>query len=178
VYIGCESGDDAVLSAIQKGETYQTSMEALTKLRDAGIKRSVMILLGLGGKEYSTQHALQSAKLANEAQPEFLSMLTTSFPRGKKRVEEGYLKQSDSTSSFEELSPRDILAELEVFLDASNIPHDGKTIFRSDHASNYLVLKGRLGRDRDKMLKQVRTVLDASPEYDVYHLRPEWARGL
>lgn len=178
VYVGCESGDDAVLSAIQKGETYQTSLDALSKLRDAGIKRSVMILLGLGGKEYSTQHALNSAKLSNEAQPEYLSMLTTSFPRGKKRVEEGYMNHSGSTSSFQELSPRDILAELEAFLDAVNIPHDGKTIFRSDHASNYLVLKGRLGRDRDKMLDQVRTVLNAPSEYDVYNLRPEWARGL
>jgi len=178
VYIGCESGDDAVLSAIQKGETYQTSMEALNKLRDAGIKRSVMILLGLGGKQYSTQHALNSAKLATEAQPEFLSMLTTSFPRGKKRLEEGYLNHSGSMSSFQELSPREILAELELFLDAVNIPHSGKTIFRSDHASNYLVLKGRLGRDRERMLDQVHTVLNAPTEYDVYNLRPEWARGL
>jgi radical SAM superfamily enzyme YgiQ (UPF0313 family) len=82
VYVGCESGCNDVLDAIAKGETYDTSLEQLTKLQQAGIKRSIMILLGLGGTRYSTQHAIESAHLASASQPEFLSVLTTSFPRG------------------------------------------------------------------------------------------------
>jgi len=177
VYVGCESGDNVVLSAVRKGETYQTSLDALKKLNDAGIKRSVMILLGLGGKEHSERHAINSAKLCSHAEPEYLSVLTTSFPWGKDRVGEGYKNNEGSKSIFEELTPRESLMELERFMSTIDIPNN-RTIFRSDHASNYLVLKGRLGRDKGKLLGQLRTVLDAPPESDAQNLRPEWARGL
>lgn len=177
VYIGCESGDDTVLAAVSKGETYKTSIDALSKLKEAEMKRSVMILIGLGGKALSTQHALRSASLCNEAQPEYLSLLTVSFPRGKARVEEGYSKLStdaSNKSSFEEVSVMESLEEIRVFLNATNIPRDGKTVFRSDHASNYLVLKGRLGRDKDKLLTELQSVLDG----DDKNIRPERLRGL
>lgn len=177
VYVGCESGDNVVLSAVNKGETYQSSLDALTKLGDAGIKRSVMILLGLGGKEHSERHAVNSAKLCSHAEPEYLSILTTSFPRGKSRVEEGYDLNDESDSVFEELSPRESLVELKRFLSAVELPKN-RTIFRSDHASNYLVLKGRLGRDKGKLLSQLHKVLESPPECDEQNLRPEWARGL
>lgn len=173
VYVGCESGDNFILENIQKGETFDTSLDALTKLKDAGIKRSVMILLGLGGKLHSEKHALNSALLCSKSQPEFLSVLTTSFPRGKERIEKGF-----SGTSFIELSPRESLSELEEFLDAIDIPHKGKTVFRSDHSSNYLVLKGRLGRDKERLLSEIQHILDSSPEDDQYNLRPEWARDL
>ena len=97
VYVGCESGSDTVLSAVEKGETFESSLDALSKLRDAGIKRSVMILIGLGGKAYSEEHASRSAALCSASEPEFLSLLTTSFPRGKGRVEEGYANVQDGT---------------------------------------------------------------------------------
>jgi len=193
VYVGCESGDNDVLNAIQKGETYDTSLEQLTKLQEAGIKRSIMILLGLGGKLYSEQHAIASAKLASASQPEFLSVLTTSFPRGLDRIEEGYQQHlllknrqaapnnvadsSTPTPAFEPLTARESLRELQLLLQHTDIKTN-KTVFRSDHASNYLVLKGRLGRDKDKLLQQVTSVLEAPEEEDVYNLRPEWARGL
>ena len=93
-------------------------------------------------------------------------------------MEEGYSKNEDCKGPFDELTAREILAELEAFLDSVDIPHGGKTIFRSDHASNYLALKGRLGRDKDRMLEELRTILDAPPEDDPFNLRPEWARGL
>ena len=180
VYVGCESGSDTVLSAIDKGETYKSSLDALTKLHDADIKRSVMILVGLGGTEYSNEHAKQSAALCSEAQPEYLSLLTTSFPRGRGRVEEGYnkLQGSDnmtSSCSFQELTTLESLEEMKVFLEAVDIPCEGsRTIFRSDHASNYLVLKGRLGRDKERLLAELQTVLDG----DESKVRPEWLRGL
>lgn len=179
VYVGCESGDDTVLSAVQKGETFDTSLDALTKLKEAGMKRSVMILIGLGGKALSSQHALQSAALCSVAQPEYLSLLTVSFPRGKSRVMEGYniignKPDQSNPFSFEELSVTETLEEIKEFLTAVDIPRDGKTIFRSDHASNYLVLKGRLGRDKDKLLLELESVLDG----DDSNIRPEWLRGL
>lgn len=182
VYIGCESGNDVVLRAVQKGETYQSSLEALTKLQKAGIKRSVMILLGLGGKSLSLHHAHDSAKLCNAAIPEYLSVLTTSFPRGLKRIEQGYTEEDksddDESLLFEPLSARENLQELKCFLEAIDMPNTNKTIFRSDHASNYLVLKGRLGRERERLLDELAAVLDAPEQDDVYNLRPEWARGL
>lgn len=176
VYVGCESGDDTVLEAVSKGETYDTSIDALAKLKEAGLKRSVMILVGLGGKALSMQHALHSAKLCSEAQPEYLSLLTVSFPRGKARVEEGYnnIEIGTPNSSFEEVSVMESLEEIKMFLSAVDIPREGKTIFRSDHASNYLVLKGRLGRDKDRLLEQLQVALDG----DDSNIRPEWSRGL
>ena len=82
VYVGAESGDDQVLAAVDKGETYATTCESLDKLGAAGITRSVMILNGLGGKALSMQHAENSARLANAMQPEYLSTLVVSFPHG------------------------------------------------------------------------------------------------
>lgn len=175
VYVGCESGDDIVLSAIQKGETFDTSFDALHKLEQAGIKRSIMILLGLGGRELSTKHAQNSALLCSKVKPEYLSMLTTSFPRGKQRMEKGYQLQN---VEFYDLTPREILQELQVFLTSIDLPRNAKTIFRADHASNYLPLKGRLGRDKEKLIGQLKQVLDAPPEEDQYNLRSESSRGL
>eukprot|EP00571_Detonula_confervacea_P006857 CAMPEP_0172316310 /NCGR_PEP_ID=MMETSP1058-20130122/27753_1 /TAXON_ID=83371 /ORGANISM="Detonula confervacea, Strain CCMP 353" /LENGTH=272 /DNA_ID=CAMNT_0013030587 /DNA_START=328 /DNA_END=1146 /DNA_ORIENTATION=+ len=179
VYVGCESGSDTVLSAIEKGETFETSLDALTKLKDAGINRSIMILIGLGGKAYSNDHAIHSAALCSAARPEFLSLLTTSFPRGMGRVEEGYMSiqkddEDNMLPSFEELSTIETLEEMKIFLESLTIPREAKTIFRSDHASNYLVLKGILGRDKDKLLAELQLVLDG----DESNLRPEWLRGL
>lgn len=171
VYVGCESGNDTILKAVNKGETYESSLDALNKLQAAGIKRSIMILLGLAGAEYSTVHAIDSARLASETTPEFLSVLTTSFPRGMDRVQRGY------NGTYQALTPRQGLEELRTFLDHIDITTN-RTVFRSDHASNYLVLKGRLGRDRQKLLDQLNSILKAPPEDDVHNLRPEWARGL
>ena len=80
VYVGAESGDDEVLAKISKGETFASTLDALNKLQQAGIKRSVMILNGLGGETLTQQHALNSARLMNEAQPEFLATLVVSLP--------------------------------------------------------------------------------------------------
>jgi len=171
VYVGCESGSNKVLEAVNKGETYDSSLDALTKLQEAGIKRSIMILLGLGGIEFSQVHAVDSARLASESAPEFLSVLTTSFPRGMDRVQQGY------SGTYQQLTPRQGLQELRLFLDHIDITTN-RTVFRSDHASNYLILKGRLGQDKEKLLNQLDAVLDAPPEEDAMNLRPEWARGL
>lgn len=165
VYVGAESGDDTVLEKIHKGENYASTVSALEKLAFAGIKRSVMILNGLGGQIYSPQHAENSARLANEVQPEYLATLVVSFPKGEDRLR----------AVFPEWSPLDQLGlfkEMEQFLSRLELR---RTIFRSDHASNWLVLKGTLGADKDRLLAQVRQAI-TSPESA--HLRPAWARGL
>ncbi|MCM8855030.1 MAG: radical SAM protein [Candidatus Thiodiazotropha sp.] len=166
VYVGCETGDDLVLERVNKGETWQTSLDALLKLQQAGIRRSVMILNGLGGARYSEQHALNSASLMNESQPEYLATLVVSFPKGQQRLQQGY------AGEFQMLNLRQLLEEMEVMLSSLNLE---KTIFRSDHASNYLILKGVLNKDKERLLNQVRTAL-ANPESTSF--RAEWQRGL
>lgn len=165
VYVGCESGDDVVLDKINKRETFATSLSALQKLGDAGIRRSVMILNGLGGKVYSAQHALNSAKLMNAAQPEFLSTLVVSFPLGEERFRERFV-------DYQALSQQELFMELRYLIDNLDLK---KTVFRSDHASNYLVLKGKLGLDKNSILNKLDLAI-ASPQN--VSLREEWQRGL
>ena len=165
VYVGAESGDDAVLTRIDKGETFDSSREALDKLGDAGIKRSVMILNGLGGVDLSRQHAENSAALINATQPEFLATLVVSFPLGEERFRANF-------PDWRELSVSELMREMELFLSRLELT---QTVFRSDHASNWLILKGTLGRDKERLLAQLRAAI-AAPE--AAPLRPAWARGL
>ncbi|ALO34204.1 radical SAM protein [Colwellia sp. MT41] len=170
MYIGCESGDDEVLALIEKGETYQSSLIALNKIKQAGIKSSVMILNGLGGPELSRQHAINSAKLMNEAQPNYLSTLVVSFPLGEQRFAVKFSQAS--LQPFRQLTQQELFSEMEVLLSELELE---KTIFRSDHASNYLVLKGVLGHDKEALLGQVRQALQ---QPSTANLRQEWQRGL
>ncbi|WP_018266810.1 radical SAM protein [Methylosinus sp. LW4] len=165
VYVGAESGDDDVLARVQKGETFASSRDALEKLGAAGIKRSVMILNGLGGAALSEAHAENSAALINAAQPEFLATLVVSFPKGEARFR----------ADFPDFAPLDVpglLREMERFLSRLELR---RTVFRSDHASNWLVLRGTLGADKPRLLEQLRAAI-AAPE--AAPLRPAWARGL
>ncbi len=170
MYIGCESGDDEVLALIEKGETYQSSLIALNKIKQAGMKSSVMILNGLGGPELSRQHAINSAKLMNEAQPNYLSTLVVSFPLGEQRFADKFIQAS--LQPFRQLTQQELFTEMEVLLSELELE---KTIFRSDHASNYLVLKGVLGSDKEALLNQVRLALHQPGDVN---LRQEWQRGL
>ncbi|WP_226470909.1 radical SAM protein [Dechloromonas denitrificans] len=165
VYVGAESGDDQVLAAVKKGETFETTREALDKLGAAGITRSVMILNGLGGKIYSSQHAENSARLANATQPEYLATLVVSFPTGEQRFRADF-------PGWEPLGQPELFCEMEQFLSRLELK---RTVFRSDHASNWLILKGTLGADKERLLNQVRQAI-ASPGQAP--LRPAWARGL
>ncbi|MEZ5448691.1 MAG: radical SAM protein [Thiolinea sp.] len=166
VYVGCESGDDTVLAAIQKGETYASSLAALQKIKAAGIKSSVMILNGMGGRRYSEAHAVHSAQLMNEAQPEYLATLVVTFHKGPERVQAGY------QGEYQALQPPELFREIQLMLETLQLE---RTIFRSDHASNYLVLKGVLNKDRERLLQ---TVEQALRQPGSVCLRPEWMRGL
>jgi radical SAM superfamily enzyme YgiQ (UPF0313 family) len=165
VYVGAESGDDEVLARVNKGETQESTREALDKLQQAGISRSVMILNGLGGSTLSEQHADNSARLINATQPEFLATLVVSFPKGEARFRQGF-------PDWQPLPERGLFIEMERLLRQLELR---RTVFRSDHASNLLILKGTLGADRERLLQQVRSAIER-PEQAA--LRPAWARGL
>ena len=164
-YIGAESGDDEVLQRVNKGETFESTRAALDKLGAAGITRSVMLLNGLGGRLLTGQHAKNSARLANATQPEFLATLVVSFPQGEQRFRQGF-------PEWEPLNQQELFSEMEQFLQTLDLK---RTVFRSDHASNWLVLKGVLGAEKERLLQQVRTAI-AQPQ--AAGLRPDWQRGL
>ncbi len=166
LYVGIESGDDQVLEMVNKGETGNSTLKNLQKLKEAGIKMSVMIINGLGGKLYSDQHAINSAKVVNAIQPEYLSTLVLSFPYGIDHF------KSRFKGIYNEMNITELLEEQLLFISHTELD---KVVFRSDHASNYLTLKGILGRDKEHMLDQLRNAI-----YDPKKasLREEWQRGL
>ena len=151
---------------INKSETYDSTINGISKARSAGIKCSVMIINGLGGKEFTKQHAENSAKLINEIQPEYLSTLVLSFPFGRKH----YIGRLGI--DFVPLKINELLIELQIFISMLEL---SSTIFRSDHASNYLTLKGILNKDKERLLSTLEYAIN-SP--DDAPLRPEWMRGL
>ena len=164
IYMGAESGDDFVLNAISKGDTHDGTRDALNRLRQAGIHRSVMIINGVGGTKFSEQHALESARLANETQPEFLSSLVINHPHGQERFQAGY------NGEYVLMTQHERFKELRTFVGALELEN---TVFRSDHASNQLALKGTLGRDKDELLAQIDTAIEAPSKVK---LRPVWVR--
>jgi radical SAM superfamily enzyme YgiQ (UPF0313 family) len=165
-YVGCESGDDLVLDRVNKGENFDSSLAALQKIKRAGARSSVMILNGMGGVRYSRQHAENSARLMNEAQPDYLSTLVVSFPAGTERYQAGW------RGEFVPLDQPELFREMLWLLEALELEN---TIFRSDHASNYLVLKGILNRDKPRLTATVKAALEQPGSVP---LRPEWMRGL
>jgi radical SAM superfamily enzyme YgiQ (UPF0313 family) len=166
LYVGIESGDDELLEVINKNETFQSTAHALKRARKAGIKLSVMILNGLGGKKFSQQHAINSAKVVNEIQPEFLSTLVLSYPYG-----EDHFKNKLNVD-FAPLNTEELIYEMKIFLEHLKLEN---TVFRSDHASNYLILRGNLNRDKEELLNRINSVLDNPGNAG---LREEWMRGL
>ena len=166
IYVGIESGDDEVLQMVNKGESHATTVEGLLKAKTAGIKSSVMILNGLGGKKYSRQHAENSARVINAVQPEFLSTLVLSYPHGIEHYQKRF------KGDFVPCDIPDLLEELRIFISKTELE---QSIFRSDHASNYLILKGTLGREKERMLQEIDAAI-ANP--GMAGLRPEFLRGL
>lgn len=149
IYMGMESGDDEVLRRVKKGATVDKIVEAGLKLKEAGMKISVTLISGLGGKERLKEHALESAKAITRLKPEYLGFLTL-------MLEPGCLMKEDiAAGRFELLGPDDVLNEMEIFL--TNVDSEG-TVFRSNHASNYVPLGGVLNGEIDEMLEDIKTV--------------------
>jgi len=164
LYVGPESGDDVTLRRIAKGSTFDEHAEAARRAHDAGMELSVIFLLGAGGIERSAEHASASARLATAMDPEFLSALTLTVVEGTP------IATLRERGQFTLPSVECMLGELRTLV-AQAQPTDA--VFRTNHASNYLPLAGRLPRDRDRVV----AVLDEALKGRVA-LRPEAARGL
>jgi radical SAM superfamily enzyme YgiQ (UPF0313 family) len=164
LYIGPESGDDVTLKRIAKGADFADHERAARLAREAGMQQSLIFLLGIGGVERSREHVADSARLASAMDPRFLSLLTLTV------IPETPIARLAARGRFELPSVEALLVELRNFVAACE-PTDA--IFRTNHASNYLPLSGRLPRDRERMVR----VLDAALSGEV-PLRPEWTRGL
>jgi radical SAM superfamily enzyme YgiQ (UPF0313 family) len=164
LYIGPESGDDITLKRIAKGSTADQHIEAAKRAKEAGMKMSVIFLLGAGGIERSQEHAKASAELASAMDPDFLSALTLTV------IPDTPMARMESNGRFVMPDKRMLLEELYTFIEHSN---PTGAIFRTNHASNYLPIAGTLPHDKDPMLDIIAGALEGK-----VGLRPEWRRGL
>jgi len=164
LYVGPESGDDETLRRIVKGGTFRDHVEAADKAHEAGMKLSVITLLGAGGGERSEQHAHETARLVTEMDPEYVAALTLTVIPGTplaRMVQKGRFTLPDVEG---------LLTELRTLVDEAR-PSDA--LFRTNHASNYVPVAGRLPRDRSRLV----AALDAALAGAI-PLRPEYLRGL
>jgi len=163
VYLGAESGSDKVLIDIKKHVTAAETIEACLKLKAAGIKVSMTLITGIGGRPDTREHAIESAKLVTATKPEYLGLLTLHLEAGTPLAKD-YL-----AGKFQTLTPYEYLQEQKLFLE--HVDSEG-TVLRSNHASNYVMLAGTLNRDRDEMI--------ADLDFALKHgqLRPERYRRL
>ncbi len=166
VYHGAESGDDEVLEKIRKGSTAAEGVQSAKLLKDAGIRHSVMVMLGIGGITHSASHAEKTAELLTLMDPPFVGALTTTVVPGTP------LHQDQLEGRFTLPEPWQMLEELRTLISKSQF---SRCRFHSNHASNYLPLSLNLPSDRDKALVQLDEVLAARNKDD---LRPEYWRGL
>ena len=165
-YLGIESGHDQVLQDLDKGVDSAEMIRVAGKAHEAGVKLSTMILLGAGGRELSEAHARESARVVSAIGPRFLSTLVMT------PVEGTPLHEAAQRGEVDELDPIELAWELREFL--AGLELEG-TIFRSNHASNYLTLAGNLPKDKQAMVGALDGVLRA-PEQAPF--RPRWSRGL
>jgi radical SAM superfamily enzyme YgiQ (UPF0313 family) len=166
VYLGVESGSREVLRRVAKGITPETLAEALTRAREAGLKVSATVILGLGGRRWSEDHAAATAALVNRAPPNYLSTLQLMLPG---EVRGNFLARWEG--EFEPMDDAEVLREQQQLLEGLAPP--APVIFRSNHASNCLPLAGTLPKDRDRLLAEVAGAMAGE---DL--LRPGWMRGL
>lgn len=162
-YIGMESGSDRILKAIDKGVTAAETVAAVRKGMAAGLKASVIYLLGLGGRELWRENALESARAVSQMNPNYLSALTLTVIPGTP------LAAEVRAGRFELPSPEEFALELKLFLEHVDVK---ATVFRSNHASNYVPLGGRLPADKERLIAQLEAAIST------HRFRPEYLRGL
>ena len=166
IYLGIETGDQVILDRVCKGTVLDKTAEAAKRVKDAGIILSVTVLLGLGGVERSSIHAEETGKFLTRIQPDYAGALSVIVVPGTQLAEE--VKKG----TFKVPDPYMLLEELEKMI--SNIEAD-HMYFASNHASNYLPVKGWLPEEKEKMLKAIKYVLQ---QKDPSMLRPEHMRAL
>jgi radical SAM superfamily enzyme YgiQ (UPF0313 family) len=166
LYIGLESGDDDVLKKVCKNVTAAQVVEAVKKVKAAGILTSVTVILGLGGKEGSTRHALATAKALSEMDPDYAGALTMTLVPGTPMCDDA------ASGKFQLITPFESLQELLTIVKNANFSN---CFFSSMHASNYFSVRGTLPQDKEKMVKALEQIIKKG---DPNTLRPEFLRGL
>lgn len=166
IYLGVETGDPFLLEKIKKGATYDEMVNAAKRAKEAGIPLSVTLLLGIGGKEKSRQHASGTAKLLTEMDPDYVGALSVMLVPGTE------LYSDYEKGDFELPGPFDLINELKIMIEESDFTN---CVFRSNHASNYLPIKATLPKDKELILSEIERVL---MEKNQGKLRPEFLRAL
>lgn len=163
VYIGIESGDDEILRSIKKGVTSTEIIDAGKKLRTIGIPISVTLISGIGGRERTKEHAIESARVVSLINPDYVSFLTLMLE------EDTPLYKDWQNDKFSLLNPKEALQEIRLFIENTDLKG---SIFRANHASNYVSLGGVLNKEKDSLLKEIDDALSED------FFKPEYLRGL
>lgn len=163
-YMGLETGDDVTLKNINKGGDSQQMIEMGKKLRESGIKLSITVLLGIGGKERSHIHARETGRVLSAIDPEYVGALSLMLTPGTP------LFDSADRGQFVLPGAMEMLEELAIMIESTELT-DG--YFHANHASNYLPIKAKLPKDKAKTLQQIRKALSGK-----INLKPEYMRGL
>jgi radical SAM superfamily enzyme YgiQ (UPF0313 family) len=164
LYLGVETGDEELRKKINKGSTAQTCIEMGRKVKDAGIKLSVTVLLGIAGREGSLAHARATGELLSAMDPNYVGALTVMLIPGTPLYEE------HRKGEFQLPDEKELLQELREMIAHTNL---SRGLFFSNHASNYLPVKAKLPKGKQEALD----LIDAALKGDV-GLRPEWMRAL
>ena len=166
LYMGVETGDDPLLKKIRKGSTAQNLINMGQKVREAEIKLSVTVLLGIAGNnpDLSLQHARATGEVLSAMDPNYVGALTVMLIPGTP------LHDEYKRGEFALLNERETLVELREMIAHTNL---SRGMFFSNHASNYLPIKARLPRGKDEALAQIDSALAGNID-----LRPEWSRAL
>lgn len=146
VYLGIESGAQSILDDIKKEVSVEETIQAGVKIKESGMDLSVMIISGLGGREKMQEHALESAKLINKIDPQYLSLLTLMVEQNTE------LYQMVRKKEFKLLDPKEVMQETKIFVENLELTN---CVFRSNHASNYVALAGVLGSDKQEILNTI-----------------------
>ncbi|MCI0454379.1 MAG: radical SAM protein [Candidatus Dadabacteria bacterium] len=166
VYIGFESGDEIVLDKIKKGANYEQTVKACKMLKEAGIKNSAMVLLGVGGVDRSIEHAHATGKLLTDTDPEYVGALSLQIRPGAPIYEEWLEGKFQLPDKFQ------MIKELEIIVENTNLT-DG--YFFANHISNYLPIKAKFPDDKEMVLEEIRKVLR---NRDESVLRPDYFRDV
>ena len=163
-YMGLETGDDITLKEINKGADSAEMIRMGKKIREAGIKLSVTVILGIAGKERSDIHAMETGRVLSAIDPEYIGALSLMLIPGTP------LYNDYKTGKFPLLSPEEMLRELRTMFAETNL---SQGLFHANHASNYLPIKARMPKDKEKTLALIDEALAGR-----IRLKPEWLRGL
>lgn len=164
VYLGIESGSDQILKDINKGVNSKQMIEAGQRVVASGIELSVMIISGLGGKEKWKEHAIESARVLNKINPDYIALLTLLLNPGTKMYDEV------QSGNLKLLNPNEVMLETKELISNLEVTN---CMFRSNHASNYVPLGGTLPNDKNMLLEQLNSAIK-----DQYNYRDELFRRL